>query len=579
MNGNSKKERFISGCLCWSLVLLFFGSVSASGSVASEVPVCFVNSDQSAEYTVMTPAGVSTRVRIQQGSVCFTSNQGVFSERCSCVDGSDWSNSGGNAQRNGVSSSKGPISSDLLWSGGRSSLISWLPVTEENRVFVVRQAGWPGSAHDSVVVAMDLLTGEELWCIEIPYHTDDWTTWVAGVKNGVVYASRSGNGATVEDNLYALDALTGETFWVSSVLIDAGPYDGVVFAADGDPVIASFTDIWRLNALDGELVWHASRLGSVSSSCGGALFGDAFYVADAAPGGHVLVRYDLETGQRLYESPVMPGFTLQNTPCIGPDGTIYLSRTQNNPSVDFFYAFEDTGSAFVEKWHIPCAWSTFSEFAANDEGSVYCLLPGPRIGQIDASTGEILSESALVGDPGEYLSPHFAVDSEGTMFFSNGGFATGKVSVYTFDLSSLWNVSLVNINIGGPSLGRDGVLVLCGTGTTMRAYKTATPVLELNITARVSRISASISNVGERNATNLSWHIRVSGGVFSRINISESGTLPSLEVLEKVDVTLSRLVIGFGKIRVEMNVTCDEEVSASKTMEGFVFLCFIVNLT
>lgn len=576
MIGWKKKKRCISGCLCGSLVLLFLFSTSASGLVASEAAVCFLKGEASADYTVMTPAGVRAELRIQQGSVCFVSNPRSYFKMRSCVEGADWSNSGGNAQRNAISSSTGPKNSDLLWSGARSSLISWLPVTEENRVFVVRQKGWPGSANDSVVVAMDLLSGEELWCIEIPYHTNDWTTWIAGVKNGRVYASRSGNGASVQDTLYALDALTGETLWVSSVVIDAGPYDGVVFAADGDPIIASFRDIWRFNSDDGSLVWHADRVGSVSGSCGGALFGDAFYVADAAPGGHVLVRYDIETGQRLYESPVMAGFTLQNTPFIGPDGTIYLSRTQNNPSVDFFYAFQDTGSAFVEKWHIPCAWTTFSEFAATDAGCVYCLLPGPRIGQIDTSTGEILSQSELVGVSGEYLSPHFAVDADGTVFFSNGGFATGKVSVYTADLSPVWNVSLANINIGGPSLGRNGVLVLCGTGTTMRAYKTAEPVLAVNITALSPRISVSIHNIGQRNATNLSWTLRITGGVFSRINISESGLLPSLGLMEQVNITLSRRVFGLGRILIEATVTCDEGVSASTSMKGFVLLFFIL---
>ncbi len=81
-------------------------------------------------------------------------------------------------------------------------------------------------------------------------------------------------------------------------------------------------------------VWHAARVGSVSGSCGGTRMATRFYVADAVPGGHAIVRYDVATGARLYQSPTMPGFTLQNTPMVGPDGTVYLSRTQNNPAVD-----------------------------------------------------------------------------------------------------------------------------------------------------------------------------------------------------------------------------------------------------
>lgn len=529
--------------------------------------------------TLGVPPGITAEMRIHTQSFWSEPTAIASAAKGTFCDGGDWSNSGGTAQRNGLSTVRGPQSPDLLWSGARSSIISWLPVTEGDCLFVVRQAGWPGSAHDSVVVAMDLVTGEERWCIEIPYHTNDWTTWVGGVKDGKVYASRSGNGASVQDTLYALDAQTGETLWVSSVLIDAGPYDGVVFAADGDPVIASFTDIWRFNATDGGLVWHVSRVGSVSGSCGGALYGDSFYIADAAPGGHILVRYDVETGQRLYQSPVMPGFTVQNTPFVGVDGTIYLSRTQNNPSVDYFYAFRDTGSGFEERWHIPAAWTTFSEFAADSDGSVYCLLPGPRIGKIDSATGEVLFQTDLIGTPGEYLSPHLAVDSEGTVFCSNGGFANGRVWVLSSELTPLWNVSVVNINIGGPALGHEGVLLLCGTGTTMRAYQTAQPVLVLNITVMSTKVSASIQNVGQKNATNLSWRITVNGGVFSRINLSDAGVVASLGINEQVDVALSRMVFGFGKISITVVVTCDEAVSAKKTIDGFVVLFFLFPLT
>jgi hypothetical protein len=280
-------------------------------------------------YSLISPAGSAAYIQTIEGNNHHTHSmtnkyqQNILrhlptQQNLFTFDGSDWSNSGGNARRNGLSDTTGPKAADLLWSGGRSSIISWLPMTEDNRLFVIRQTGWPGSQHDSPIVAMDLSTGEELWTKEIPYNTNDWTTWIAGVKNGQVYASRSGNGASVKSNLYALDAESGDTLWVSVDLIDAGPYDGVVFAQDGDPVVASFTDIWRINAEDGTTVWHTSRLGSVSGSCGGALSGDAFYVADVTAGGHIIVRYNLNTGQRLYESLVMPGFTLQNTPMVDP---------------------------------------------------------------------------------------------------------------------------------------------------------------------------------------------------------------------------------------------------------------------
>lgn len=566
----------LQACVCL-LVLPGNAMVTQPSETCFLIPRSQTNAP--GQNSITTPVGLHNPLQTHHESPYFTyfthtpSLQSQASKGTN--EGNDWSNSGGNAQRNGQSETTGPLSADLLWSGAKSSIISWLPVTEGNRLFVIRQAGWPGSVNDSPVIAMDLSTGAMLWEQHIPYHTNDWTTWIAGVKNGHVYASRSGNGASVDDNLYCLDSETGEILWVSMDLIDAGPYDGVVFAPDGDPVIASFTDIWRINAEDGQTVWHSARVGSVSGSCGGAIYEDAFYIADVTGGGHIIVRYDLTTGQELYASPVMPGFTLQNTPMVGPDGTIYLSRTQNNPAVDYFYAFTDTGTSFIEKWHYACAWTTFSEFAVAPDGDVYCILPGPRIGKID-SNGSVTAESELIGNPEyTYLSPHFAVDADGTVYFSNGGFSDGKLTVFTNDLISLWNVSVPNINIGGPVLGDEGTLLVCGTGTTMHAYRTPKPSINISVASDKTKITATVTNIGERNATNLSWIITVSGGIFGRVNVSTTGMIPVLAVTETVHVTTERLIIGLGRITITVRVTCDEGVSETKDASGRIFLFFL----
>jgi len=387
----------------------------------------------------------------------------------------DWNNSGGDAGRNGLSRATGPGESDPIWIGGRSSLIAWQPVTEGHRVFMVRQQKWPyNQPHDAYVVAMNLQTGEELMAVEIPYEDGDWTPWIAGVKNGRVFVSRSGNGATVSAVLYALSSSDGSILWTSADEIDAGPYDGVVFTPGGDPVIASFQDIWRIRAEDGHTVWHAPRTGSVSGSCGGALFGGSFYVADVTGGGHIIVRYDLASGDRLYESPVMEGFLMQNTPMVDRSGRIYLARVQNNALVDYFYSFTDTGSGFVKNWRVPAAYSTSSEFGVGPDGSVYMMTPGPCLARLDPETGNVLDETdPLTG----FSKPRMAVDSEGRVFFSNGAFATGLFTVYDAALNSLWETGVTNINIGGPAIGLGGVLVVCGVGTDVRAFQGPAPAI------------------------------------------------------------------------------------------------------
>jgi hypothetical protein len=401
----------------------------------------------------------------------------------------DWSNQGGNAGRNGLTSETGPSTATLAWSGGRSSLIAWHPVTEGNRVFMVRQVRWPNQQpNDAYVVAMDLTTGQELWAVVLPYNTGDWTPWIAGVRDGRVYCSRSGNGASVSAKMYALDAADGHTVWVSQTLQNAGPYDGVVFADDGDLLVASFQDIWRFDAADGDTVWRAPRVGSVSGSCGGARHGDDFYVLDAVPGGHALKKFAVATGAFLYQSPLMPGFLCQVTPWIAPDGKILINRAESSTSNDFYYSWTDTGSQLVMNWQVAGFGGAFAEHAVGADGSVYAVISGNRLARLDGESGTVLNAIPL---PSALTNAHMAIDALGRLFFSNSGFVDGHVYVYSADLQSLlWDVAIPSINIGGPAIGEHGTLVLCGVGTDLRAYRvdgltSVEPVVALHQPAQV----------------------------------------------------------------------------------------------
>ncbi len=388
------------------------------------------------------------------------------------VRADDWTNAGGGPGRNGLTTDLGPDSAaDLLWSAGRASIIAWQPVIEGNRVFTVRQTGFPPepASDESPVVAVDLNTGAELWFKNIPAASTDWTTWVAGASGGKVYVARSGNGASVKAKLYCLDAANGNILWTSADLIDAGAYDGVVFAPNGDPVVASFRDIWRIRAADGTTAWRAARQGSVSGNCGGAIHGNAIYVADAVAGGTNIKKFNLTTGAFQYASQTLAGFTIQNTPMVGADGTIYLSRVQNNVSVDFFYAINDSGSAMNVRWSKPAQWTTESEFAVGPDGSVFMMDPGNVIARRAAADGSLIASSAAI--PADFSQPRMAVDRDGRLFFSNGAFSNGRFYSFNANLTQRWSVAVPNINIGAPAIGKDGTLIVAGIDK-LYAYRT-----------------------------------------------------------------------------------------------------------
>jgi hypothetical protein len=338
---------------------------------------------------------------------------------------------------------------------------------------MVRQTSFPPETTGSPVVCQDLDTGAELWAKDIPANSGDWTAWVAGVNGGHVYAARSGNGASVSAKLHCLDVVNGNTLWTSTDLIDAGAYDGVVFAPNGDPVVASFRKIWRINHLDGTTVWSVARQGSVSGNCGGAIHGNAVFIVDAAVGGEVIKKYDLTTGAFLYQSPVMSGFLVQNTPMVGPDGTVYLSRVQNNVGVDFFFAFADSGVAFTQKWNVAAGYSTSSEFAVGAGGSVYHVAPNNEIHRLDPATGATIGNTGPI--PADFSAPRIAVDAQGRVFLSNGAFSNGTFYSFNADLTLRWSVPVPNVNIGAPALGASGTLIVAGIGTNITAYRTSTP--------------------------------------------------------------------------------------------------------
>jgi outer membrane protein assembly factor BamB len=261
----------------------------------------------------------------------------------------------------------------------------------------------------------------------------------------------------------------GTLLWTSEWLTEAWAHDGIVFAPNGDLIVGDFHDVIRINAADGTTVWSTPRSCPVSGNCGGAaaVSSSAVYIDESAPGGNEITKLDIETGDVLYSSPVMAGFTDQNAPFVSPDETtVYFSRTQNNPAVDYLYAFEDDGTQFIELWRRPVRWTTSHEHGIAADGSIYTFTPEDEFVRLDPATGEILSNAGVLSPLGTpNLSPKTAVDAAGNVYVSNGWASTpatdGRLWAFNADLSeTLFVLNLDRQNAGGPAIGVGGTMIV-----------------------------------------------------------------------------------------------------------------------
>ncbi len=192
------------------------------------------------------------------------------------------------------------------------------PVTEGSRVFVVRDAmnpPEPPAGRAPPVVAIDLDTGGAAVAQYIPFASDDWTTWVAGVKNGLVFACRGDilHSARVRPHIRPpcrrrrcrLDQPGRNR---------RGIHRRGGLRGQRRPDHRELPHHQRIRWTDGTTVWTAEREERDRRQLRRRSFGDGVYISDYAytdePGGLAprSIKYDLATGAKLYEGPIMPSW-------------------------------------------------------------------------------------------------------------------------------------------------------------------------------------------------------------------------------------------------------------------------------
>jgi len=388
----------------------------------------------------------------------------------------DWTvGVGGKPARHSLSSEYGPVGPDILWQGGLSAVIAQQAVIEGDVVAMPRIQNLSDVLHGTLIVAHDLNTGDILWTADLPvdFPATDWRNRVSAIRDGKVYATRAGD--TNASYMYALDVADGTIIWQSDSLVDESSTEGISFADNGDLIVGNFNSIMRIDASDGSTLWKTTRYSPTSGGSQAAVYGYSVYAWEASGYGPKISVFEISTGGYLYSShPIGGGLIQQVAPFVGPNGIVYAPRTQNNPVTDSLVAFVDIDTALEQVWSVPLGYVPFASFGVGPDGSVYSYSADSAVIRIDAA-GNIInaSQQILVDHPAQ---PRMAIGADGIIYVTNGGFANGALFSFDPDLTLRWSTQITNVNIGGPAIGNNGTLVVCGIGTDVRAYEGGTGI-------------------------------------------------------------------------------------------------------
>ena len=379
--------------------------------------------------------------------------------------------SGGNSARNGMTSERGPASEMILWEGGSPAVIAQQAVIDGHVLAMSRIRDIADVLDGTDIVAQHVLTGSYRWTTTLPveFPDSDWRNRVSAIGNGHVYATRSGN--TNMSYLYALDTMDGSIVWRSEDLIDESSTESVGFAMNGDLIVGNNRSVLRIDFSDGTTVWEVDRRTPTSNGQEVAIHEGYGYIWEPSPRGPLISRIDLNAGIKEASSVALsPGLAQQLTPWVGPDGTIYAPRTMNNPITDSLFALEWHADSFRTKWTAPIGYVPFSTSAVAPDGSIYTYSRDGEVMRLDKDNGDITHRSIPLL-PGRSSSPRMCIDAAQRIYVTNGEFDEGGFYVFDRELNLLWSTPIFRVNIGGPAMGPNGTLVVCGVGTDVRAYK------------------------------------------------------------------------------------------------------------
>ncbi len=99
------------------------------------------------------------------------------------------------------------------------------------------------------------------------------------------------------------------------------------------------------------------------------------------------------------------------------------------------------------------------------------------------------------------------------------------------------------------------------------------PHLEIHSISGGFGVSTEIKNIGDTEATNVEWTLKVTGGIFGQINKEKIGSQHILGI-DKELIVRSGIIFGLGKISVIVTVICDNSPSNYEQVSGTQILFF-----
>lgn len=152
--------------------------------------------------------------------------------------------------------------------------------------------------------------------------------------------------------------------------------------------------------------------------------------------------------------------------------------------------------------------------------------------------------------------------------FGDGGTSTEQNPSHTYANNGLYTVTLA-VTDSAQNTVQDS------TTANITGYLPKPALALTTITGGTGTVSAVIKNTGDGAATNVQWTIKVTGGIFHRINKTFSDSIATLAAGANQTIVTTGKLFGLGPIAVDVSATCNEGSSATLSGTGKIFIIFI----